>query len=231
MKDTKIKEFLERLNNKEGKETIFTRQISLLVDYAKVWDEEPKLNNDRSGLSSNNFFFIRNSNNKYVGAVLDMGIDLHWYVLKDERKNGHLTKALKSAILPYIFSDDYLGRKTQKISISYGIGDLNYKSSKKVAKSIRFQPLNENETEFELKVDNFNWEDEKLLEQNGKISSERFIELRNRIMLSFKNIKKISDELLMNYDDDQGLIDIANEVSYYNTRILDIEDDFRNNKT
>ncbi len=230
MTGEKIKEYIERLNTENTSETIFIRKISDSVDVAKVWDKEPELNNDRSIISpSYRFFFIRNKDDKYVGAVLDMSSNLHWYVLEEERKKGYLTKALKESIIPYIFYDDYyLPRECQRITIERNERVINYKNSRRVAISLGFNPTNEDETEFELKKTDFDWRNENLQEKNRKISSKRFLELRNRLTFSYRQLLKISDELLMSYDDDKDLRELAREVYSYNAKIEDIE--WENNK-
>ena len=54
MLDEKNKEYIDRLNIKQGYETIFIRQISYSVDVARVWDKEPELYND----STSSTFFL-----------------------------------------------------------------------------------------------------------------------------------------------------------------------------
>jgi hypothetical protein len=62
-----------------------------------------------------------------------------------------------------------------------------------------------------------------LNEKNSEISPDRVILLRQRVILAFKELYKVSDELLMNYDDDKGLNETAREISYFSTRIEDLE--------
>ncbi len=220
MRKEEIKRYIDRLNNKEHKETIFLREINDLVEVAKVWEKEPESMTD---IHSYKFFFIKNDDNKYVGAVLDMYRDLHWYILEEERKKGHLTKSLQEVIIPYLFYDDYDERKMQRITIDPEIGELNYNNSKKVAKSLGFKPTNQEQTEFELIKDDFDWKFERLEERNGTISKERFKELRNRLALSYAQLLKISDELLMAYNDDKELRELAQKVKYSDANIQEIE--------
>jgi|GEM_PF-401243 len=224
MKEEEIKKYIDKLNNREAKETIFLRRLNVSVDLARVWEKEPQLNDNTSiSTPSYRFFFIRDENNKYVGAVLDMYKDLFWYVLKEERKKGYLTKALKEAIIPYLFYDEFNERDEQRITINKGIGKVNYNNSRKVAEGLGFVPINEDESEFILSRDKFDWEYENIEEKNGSISAERFRELRNRLILSFRQTFKISDELLMAYCDDKGLRAVARELSYFSSKLEDIE--------
>jgi hypothetical protein len=154
-----------------------------------------------------------------------MKMDLHWYILEEDRKQGHLTKSLREAIIPYLFYDEEDGydREVQRITIEFGIGELNYRNSKRVAESVGFKPINHDETEFELKKEEFDWQFENLDKKNGMISNARFEELRKRLILSYRQLIKISDELIVTCNDDKGLREAAYEISYFNLSIEDIQ--------
>ncbi|WP_341902857.1 hypothetical protein [Fluviicola taffensis] len=222
MTEREIRKYIDRLNNGKASESIFTRQISENVDVAKVWKKQPKMTDDIIGnFSSYRFFFIKNEFSKYVGAVLDMEDDLHWYVNPKSRKKGYLTTALKESILPYLFYDE---RKSQRITIEKNaIGEKNYLNSKGVALKLGFKAINEMETEFELKQIDFNWDNENLEEINPVTSPERFEELRKRAFYAYKILYKISDELLMTVSDDHELKEVADEVRQYTHKIADLE--------
>jgi hypothetical protein len=222
MTEKEIRKFIVQLNNGKANESIFTRKICKNVDVAKVWSEQPKITDAIIGnYSSYRFFFIKNEINEYVGAVLDMYQDLHWYILPKNRKQGYLTTALKESILPYLFYDE---RESQRITIDKNaIGENNYLSSKNVALKLGFKPINDCETEFELKQTDFNWDDENLKEINSEINSGRFKQLKKRAFFAFKTLYKISDELLMAVDDDKDLKEVADEVRNYIWKIEDLE--------
>lgn len=222
MTEREIRRYIDQLNSGKAVETIFTRQISKTVDVAKVWSEQPKMNDDIIGnFDSYRFFFIKNELNEYVGAVLDMYQDLHWYVVPKSRKQGYLTIALKESILPYLFYEE---RESQRITIEKrAIGERNYLNSKSVALKIGFKAINEAETEFELKRKDFSWGNENLEEINSEISTERFEELRKRVFYAYRTLYKISDELLMAVNDDKELKEVADEVRNYTWKIEDLE--------
>lgn len=224
MTEEEIKTYIERLNSKNAGESIFLRQISHNVEVARVWEKEPILDNDMTiGTPSYRFFFIKNPNGKYVGAVLDMSRDLHVFVLDEERKKGFLSNALRESILPYLFYDEDTEREVQRITLTHGNGKLSYKNSKKVAERLGFKPIDETELIFELEREKFDWKYENLNEINGNISKERSIELRKRIIFAYRQLYKISDELLMAYGTDKQLRQVANEISYFNSKIEDLE--------
>jgi len=227
MKDETIQSLINQLNNSSGHASIYTREISNNVDLAKVWLEEPKIDDNIIGnFDSYTFYFIKNETKNYVGAVLDMYQDLHWYIAPKQRKLGHLTKSLFESILPYIFYE----RDSQRITISSDlIGESNYTNSKSVAIKLGFNPTNINETEFELGKEDFNWEFEKLEEKNKQYNNEVYENLKKRAFYAYKLLHKISDELMMNVNDDRGLYEVANEVKKFTWKIEDIE--WENGKT
>jgi len=228
MTEKEIRKYIDRLNNGNAGESIFTRQISKTVDVAKVWTEQPRMIDKIIGnFGSYRFFFIKNESKEYVGAVLDMYHDLHWYIVPKYRKMGYLTTALKETIIPYIFYDE---RESQRISIDKNaIGETNYLNSKSVAIKLGFKAINEIETEFELQQTEFNWDSENLVETNSEINNERFEILRKRVFFAYKTLYKISDELLMTVNDDKELKEIADEVRKYTWKIEDLE--WENKKT
>jgi len=222
MTEKEIRKYINRLNAGKANESIFTRKISPNVYVAKVWPEQPKATDAIVGnFHSYQFYFIKNESNKYIGAVLDMYRDLHWYMMPNYRKKGYLTKALQGAILPYIFYDD---REVQRITIEEAsIGEENYLNSKRVAINLGFKAVNHLEMEFELKKNDFDWSNENLKEVDKTVSSERFELLRKRAFYAYKTLYKISDELLMSVDDDKALKEVADEVKKYTWKIEDLE--------
>lgn len=222
MTEREIRKYIDRLNNGKAKESIFTRQISKTVEVAKVWTDQPQMTDKIIGnFGSYRFFFIKNDLNIYVGAVLDMYHDLHWYIVPQSRKRGYLTTALKESILPYLFYDE---RESQRVTIDkYAIGEKNYLNSKNVALKLGFKSVNESETEFELNQSDFNWDNENLAEINSDIDPERYEQLRKRAFFAYKTLYKISDELLIKINDDKELKDVADEVKKYTWKIEDLE--------
>jgi len=220
MTNKEISKYINRLNQGKGQESIFTREISESVVVAKVWSEQPKKTDSIVGnFASYRFFFIKNSMNVYVGAVLDMGTDLHWYISPKYRKRGYLTTALKESILPYVFEND---RNEQRITIENGIGKKDYNNSRKVAEKLGFVPINIEETEFLLKESMFGRDNARLTKKNKTISKDRIEILTKRVNYATKELLKISDELTMAYDDDKNLDDISNEVFKYTWKIEDL---------
>lgn len=219
MTEREIRKYIDRLNKGKGQESIFTRSISETVEVAKVWFEQPKTSDSVIGnFSPYRFFFIKNTLGIYIGAVLDMDSDLHWYIIPKERKQGYLTKSLKETILPYLFYE----RENQRVTIGEGIGEKNCNNSKKVALNLGFKSNNLEQSEFLLNKSEFDWGSENLNESVKVIGDERIEILRKRISYASKILLKISDELQMAYDDDKELSQVSEEVNKYTWKIEDL---------
>lgn len=110
--------------------------ISQNVDFAKIWiDDFEETKNEYQDYAPYIFFLIKDNYEKYVGAVLDMKNDLHWYILPEDRGNGYLTKNLANAILPFISQS----RMEQRITINlWNIGKESFNRSQKVAITVGF---------------------------------------------------------------------------------------------
>jgi len=210
MNEREICKYIDRLNKGNYKESVFTRSISKNVELAKVWGAEPKRTDTVVGLfHSNRFFFIKNEMNEYVGAIYDMGYDLHWYVVPKNRKKGYLSKALEEVILPYIFDE----RDVQEITIVKGsIGRKNYESSLRVAKKLGFKESLSKSNTFELKRDDLDWERVNIFESYNPISEDRMQELKKRAFFAFKTLYKISDEMEMAYVDNFELDELVKQI-------------------
>jgi hypothetical protein len=222
MTNSEISKYLKKLNNGTGKETIFTRPLSNNVCIGKVWTKVPKPTYNIVGNSAPyNFFFIKSDNGKYIGAVLDMYSDLHWFITPLFRKKGYLSKALKSVILPYLFYE----REEQKISIDvYQIGERNYSNSKRVAELLGFKKVESERQEeiYVLSKTDFDWSQESFEEENSKIGRERIDVLRKRASYAANLLWMIQNELEMKYGECNELDEVVKEAQKYSWKIEDL---------
>lgn len=58
-------------------------------------------------------YFVKDSQEECVAAILDMVNDLHVYVKEEHRRQGHLTRAMTSTVLPRLYQT---GRKVQQVT-------------------------------------------------------------------------------------------------------------------
>jgi len=229
MTEKDIRKYINRLNSGKGQESIFTRPISRTVEISKVWPAQPKSTDPIIGgfIVSYRFFFIKNTVGNYIGAILDMNSDLHWYIKPNQRKKGHLTKALREAVLPFLFNSE---REKQLITIQKGIGKENYSNSKNVALKLGFKPINVEETKFELKESDFNWDYENIIDQIKPMSSERIEQLIKKVSYASKILSKVSDELKIAYNEDKGLSRASLKVNGCVWKIEDFKYNLGNDK-
>ncbi len=103
-----ILSLVDALNAGTAHDRIFLRPLTAQVDFAWVWEQEP------TGRAANEgglrFYFVREANGHYVGAVEDLGGDIHAVVHEAFRRRGIMTAAMRDVVLPHIFS----GEKTEQ---------------------------------------------------------------------------------------------------------------------
>lgn len=192
MHNNQIKSLIDKLNKNKTGGLIHLRPLTETVDFAKVFLTMPKPTDSIFyGNDFECFYFIKNNVGVYVAAVCDMKHDLHWYVDKKFRGQGHLTKAMKQIILFHLFND----REIQKITINIDrIGKKNFDSSSKVALSLGFE-----ETGFynyTLKREKYFMEE--IIEgQNTPFDKKRMEELKNKIFFLSRSLLLIHTEFDM----------------------------------
>ena len=222
MTDKELTSYINRINQNKYKDTIFLRQIGNNVMLAKVWKNKPKANDNRlEHLKPFTIFFINNNDGFCIGAVLDMGQDLHWLIIKKHRGQGYLTRSMRELILPYLrFKMD---REEQQITISKNaIGTLNYNKSKKVALSLGFSPTKDEENQFSINLLDQDFNTNSIEELNLTFEAEHLKSLQNKFMFHFKNLEMISNELQMNFGNDMELSEYLDEIRLFKYKIEDV---------
>jgi hypothetical protein len=222
-----IQHFIDILNQNKFDDLIFKRPLTDLVDIAKVWPKIPEMEDSIIGnFKSYTFFFIKNTENEYVGAVLDMGEDLHWYVNPKHRQKSHLSNALRFAILPYVLEE----KDVQRISIDKNsIDDKDYQSSRNLALSVGFKPVPSDEKYYEITYVDLDL-DMIILNTKGPKSTEERIEImKKKIWYAYQLLYQVSDELKMTFDSDKGLIAQAYAIREYTSKIEDLNFDHSEN--
>jgi len=227
MTDKYLNNLLNTLNKKQRKEHIFIRELDGKIDLAKVYIGIPKMTDSISSndLSPYNLFCIKNMHKKYVGIVLDMGNDLHWFVKKKHRGNGYLTKALKESILPYIFQHE---SDEQRITINkYEIGEENFKASQKVALNVGFKLKHKNNDKFEYKLQNEEIEEVGWIEGNNKeLSQKELKEIAKKVSFYSRKLIRLHTHLEMRYGmDNETIYEFKEQIKslrYFAFRIEDI---------
>lgn len=223
MRENELKRLVNELNRGTGKSLLFRRQIGKYVEVAKYWDKKPSLQRARLMQTfSKDMFFIKNELEQFVGVVYDMKNDLHWYVLPKFRGQGHLTKALKETIIPYIF--EVMMREEIQISIDINsIGERNYASSRKVAESIGFRGKDNSEVHFLLKSEDFDFSEcDEDNDKNNFLNWTEEDELKAKLRFLGEQVRLISDELMMRFEDDINLHKYADALESSRYRLEDM---------
>jgi hypothetical protein len=219
MSDKYLKSLIDRLNKNKTNGLFHLRPLANLIDYAKVWTEKPRPTDAISFPDGPyDIYFIKNQRKEYVGAVVDMSADLHWFVLSKQRGKGHLTKALKKTILPHLFQS----RKEQRITIDVNqIGERSFNRSEKVALSVGFVKTKDNE--YRLK-NTSGTSNDGIKGQNKEISEERINELKRQINYLGRSIWLIETEIEMKTGDTEYGRELRQLRDDVRTHICKIED-------
>ncbi len=218
MTNKNLKLLIEKLNKNKTAGLIHLRPLSNIVDFAKVWTEQPKPMDKISYPDGPyKFYFIKNLEGLFVATVLDMGNDLHWFVDNNHRQQGHLTKAMKEIILFHLFQD----REEQRITINENeIVEKDFKASENVAFSLGFVKNKNSEyilTSSKYQADNF------IFEQNTQLTEERLRELQKQINYLSRSLWVIHSEIEMNLGNDyaEELKELVDEIKKHTWRLED----------
>lgn len=206
MSERELKAFIDKLNRNISNKLIFLRPITKTVDFAKVWTKKMSKIDKRSFIAGPfNFYFIKNNEGIYVAAVLDMGSNLHWFVLPRFRKQGHLNKALRESILFHLFQD----RESQIITIDKNaIGSTNLGRSVKLALSLGFESKGDSSNEYILNKEKYTT-DKIILGEDTPFELRRIHELKKHINDIAISLWIMQTEIEMK----QGEDDFTNELN------------------
>lgn len=223
-----LKSLIGKLNKNKTDGLIHLRPLSSTVDFAKVWTEKPKpLDKVFYPDGPYKFYFIKNPEGLYVGAVLDMWSDLHSFVDIKHRGQGHLTKAMKETILFHLFQD----REEQRVTIDKNqIGEKNFKASEKVTLSLGF--VKADGIDYILAKNKYQTDND-IYGENTPLTEERMIELKRQINYLSRSLWLIHSEVEMKlgetgYTDD--LKELVEEIKKHTWRLEDVWWESKNNR-
>lgn len=131
MTDESLDQLIDALNAGAIRERAFVRNLTPLVDWAKIWTKEPV---GSAWDSAYDFYLVRaNAGEAYVGIVLDMTTeDLHVWMKQAFRGVGHMCAALNTVVFPRFFQ---LGRERQRITfqddaiLTYAVTHLGFEKT------------------------------------------------------------------------------------------------------
>lgn len=223
MSDKSIKEIINKLNN-GNKEDIFLQKLSENIEYGIVWHKVEQFHPFKGRYyreRRDRFYFIKNEDEFYIGAVLIMDKldDLHAYVLKEHRKQGHLFKAMTIVILPHLFQC----RERVRITIDEDrLGEKKYENSKRSAESLGFKSTDGEE--FFLSRSYIEPIDKVYVEMHY-MTRERVKELQKKMEDLANALAKIDDEFKMTLGCIPNLGEFKQDMEDYSSYKLGIEYD------
>lgn len=194
MHDKTLIKYIYGLNKGKYHRSIFKHSLSPTVDLAQVWHKIPNPQNAIVGSEMpSTVYFIKIENGPYVGGVEATPNELHWLILPKHRKQGYLSRAMKEAILPHLFTS----RTEQRISIDADmIGKKHFEASEKVAVSLGFEKVRfEHEVSFyTLSIEKVKIVPDMAIQYEG-MTSERVDQLRKKINYFSKSLWLVNDEV------------------------------------
>lgn len=222
MTELQIKAFINQLNKNKPNKLIYLAELSENVDIGLGWLTKASMGERFSG--PYRFYFIKNNDNIYIGAVLVMGVkDLHWYVTSKYRGMKYLSTALRYIILPHILQNT----NEQRITIDKdSIGQKNFTASEQLALSVGFKrtSVKNGKCEYVLKDDHY--EDSDYLNVNYKgLSDQRFKDLKHKVKSLYESLAIIQSEVRMSFGDIptvKELDEIVTKISTYSVILEDI---------
>lgn len=226
MTEKYIIQLINKLNRNSNYKDCVKVGIGKNVELVHIWYKE--------GFSDSHVpytYFLIKDNDNYVGAVLDMTHDLHWVILPKHRKKGHLSKALKQVILPYLLEET--DRFEQKITIKRNeIGETNYQNSLRVALNIGFKQIDEENLVFDY---NSLDEDEYQLDFQYKgLTKDEFNNCINQLQKLAKQINVIGSKIELGYGKSieeysgKSIYERAENIANLKHIFKDINHDFEN---
>ncbi|MCP1996645.1 GNAT family N-acetyltransferase [Flavobacterium sp. HSC-61S13] len=135
-----LKNLIDKLNSESPCELIKTTLLYDNVYYGTALLKDPIDYDYNTPTNPYKVYFIKNKDNIFVGAVLDMdNTNLHWYVLKEHRKQGILTNAMEEVIIDHLFSS----RRSQRVTVD--TADNFPEDSEKILLKLGFNKLPDDE--------------------------------------------------------------------------------------
>lgn len=232
MQNSEIEKLINRLNSGESIDQLYQRPLSENVVWVKYWPGiVSPMNNVCYPDGALDFYFVRNSENLFIGAVLDMYSDLHWFMLPNFRRKGHLTRALSQTIMPHLFFIRV--RESQRITIDANVLNAQeFQSSRKVALATGFKMKSEKDG-----ISVFQAHKEDCLYQifiegtNTGISEERKDIITKKINYLSRSLWLIQDEIEMCIGDNEYSEEINELRMEIKKHVIRFEDKWYENKS
>jgi RimJ/RimL family protein N-acetyltransferase len=134
MTNQDLEDIINDLNTNNTPFVCKCRTLTKQVDFIEIWDgvyDKSEINNQAS---PDTYYAIRDKSGSYIGIVLASKADLHWFIMPESRRKGHLMTAMKKTIIKQLFKT----RDSQRITISKNIEPENFKASQSVAIKLGF---------------------------------------------------------------------------------------------
>ena len=177
MTNKSLESIIDRANS-GGDALIFTRAISDVTDFARVWMVEPSDGNEPHGYE----MFLVKQGEQYGSVYLDMGrSDFHVFTKPSFRRTGNLKKAVLNDILPFLKTNRE--REGQSASFRDEVGERFLNSCGfEVAENCKAH----------LSLDEFSEKGFSL--GNRELTKERIKHIKSRCRIAASYLRMVADE-------------------------------------
>ncbi|PSR14485.1 MAG: hypothetical protein DA408_04950 [Bacteroidetes bacterium] len=199
MRSSELASLLNELNSGDFKGEIFSRKINDHVYYSKFWLAADQVDINKKPINNppHTAYFIKGGDGAFAGLVLDINSDLHWHILKENRKNGYLTNALKYAILPHLS----LKKDQQRITIDgNSLTAEEFANSQRVAINVGFT-LSESKNAKSEYIINLTHRMPALEQEYVDFSKEELLRIQSKLQYLRDSLYRIEVGLNVKYGD------------------------------
>lgn len=215
MTENSLKNYIRCFNLNRWKYPVSFFDINKNVTVGKIFPDYFK--GKIIDIKTERYFFIKNDN-QCVGIIFDMDTDLHWFILKKYRRQGHLYNALQNSILPFLKSE---GKNNQRCTAATAEGEQYL---------LRFGFKQQSDNTYLLSLNDFESFNDNTI-QRTPLRNDQIINIRSKLYLLSKELHIIANSLECAYNNDydlnsfaSDLIEHAREI-YYNhyDRLSEVE--------
>lgn len=197
MSDNELRRWINLLNNNKYQDSIFIKQINESVYFGHVWD---KMKNVSQCMDNRHDVYFIHKEDKFVGCVYYGGSDIHIYVLPKYRRQGLMKRNLKEVILPHLFY--YYNKKSQRVT-------SHNPNAIKLLLDLGFIPFEDGYLIKQSDLPKF--EESHCSKVLNALTYERVKLLRSRLEKAIVEIAKVSDELSINYYENEKLSNLIRQ--------------------
>ncbi len=197
MSDNELRCWINLLNNNNYMDSIFIKKINESVYFGHAWN---KMSNGRQCMDNRHDVYFIRKEDKFVGCVYYGGSDIHIYMLPSFRRLGLMKKNLKEVILPHLFY--HYDKKSQRVT-------SHNPNAIRLLLDLGFIPVEDGYLIKQSDLPKF--EESHFSVVLNALTYDRVKLLRERLEKAIVEIAKVSDELSINFYENEKLTNLIKQ--------------------